>query len=1133
MKKFIFYTIKSVQENCDTFSCRFKAGFLSRLWLLVLGTILMTDYTAKAQNILGTAPVVAPKGGFAIDGNAFVNYSGEAGGDFLFQVGVTDASANPGGIFKPVPPLFNGQPYTYPDGPLPTPGQTGADSFYVYPLTTFFRDNITINDPTIFTSTNKINDNISSYSWGMGSSPNKNEIQNAIAHFTHGDPINFPGQNPPVLATDLWLIFAADRQVTDGSSYIDFEILQKKLEMTVTGKDSKGYDKGVFTSYAGTPSGRLPGDLLITVEFTKGGVSANVVVRRWTGTAYGDPITPPTGAVYGTNNTAQTIVPYPIYNQAPFATNPNVWAYEPNQWAEGAVNITRIFADFSTPDACFTISTLFVRTRTSGSSGQSELKDFPGAPFQVNLCSDQVKPVISTTATSGALEGCNPTVTPPTFTGLDNCDGVFTPVVTTTGPTNIGCAYTQTWNANYTDKCNNVADQKSITYTWTSDTTLPVIADKPDYTLAGCNPDWPAVVTTTYTDNCDAGGSINGVAGDVQTSQDGCTQYRDYTFNFTDSCLNVALTQTTRVSKHYDLTAPVIADKPDVVLEGCNPAWPTVVTTTYSDNCDAGGSINGVAGDVQTSQDGCTQYRDYTFNFTDSCLNVALTQTTRVSRHYDETAPVIVDKPDVVLEGCNPAWPTVVTTTYSDNCDAGGSINGVAGDVQTSQDGCTQYRDYTFNFTDSCLNVALTQTTRVSRHFDETAPVIVDKPDVVLEGCNPAWPTVVTTTYSDNCDAGGSINGVAGDVQTSQDGCTQYRDYTFNFTDSCLNVALTQTTRVSRHYDETAPVLICAADKTVACGTTVVFEPPTATDNCTGNITINDLGDGIPVTNADGSITYSHSWSATDECTNISIPCIQMVTVGDCGNGCTPGFWKTHPELWDNCNDPVVKAIPGDTCGAAGGEFTTSTGFVAYFGITTNCGQGCNISNLPTTMGAAMGAGGGGCKKLARTGVAALLNASALGSKYLDFLGLDFNQLYMAIKEGFNTCNYEPLATQLDNANNQNHDLCSGLPGTIQTDAISLIEATAKTTSNAVFDAYPVPFKDQFTIRYKFDYVSDVKIEVFNAQGISVLTKTDTNSYLNKEITLDLKTSKGQEQVYIVKVTTNRGSSTKKVVSSR
>ncbi|MFV8373667.1 T9SS type A sorting domain-containing protein [Flavobacterium sp. LB2P74] len=98
------------------------------------------------------------------------------------------------------------------------------------------------------------------------------------------------------------------------------------------------------------------------------------------------------------------------------------------------------------------------------------------------------------------------------------------------------------------------------------------------------------------------------------------------------------------------------------------------------------------------------------------------------------------------------------------------------------------------------------------------------------------------------------------------------------------------------------------------------------------------------------------------------------------------------------------------------------------------------------------------------------------------------------------------------------------------TEAVSPIEAK---TEAAGFTTYPVPFKDQLTIKYNFDYISDVKIEVFDSQGVSVLSKTDTNSYMNKEVTLDLKLNRGSDQVYVVKVTTNRGSSIKKVISSR
>lgn len=117
---------------------------------------------------------------------------------------------------------------------------------------------------------------------------------------------------------------------------------------------------------------------------------------------------------------------------------------------------------------------------------------------------------------------------------------------------------------------------------------------------------------------------------------------------------------------------------------------------------------------------------------------------------------------------------------------------------------------------------------------------------------------------------------------------------------------------------------------------------------------------------------------------------------------------------------------------------------------------------------------------------------------------------------------------------------CSSATATCPAPAAKIAETSAlketvinDETLKAGFEAYPVPFKDVITIRYNFDYVSEVKIEVFNPQGIRVLSKTDTNVYLGKEIALDLKMNSGRQQVYIVKLTTNQGSSTKKVISSQ
>ncbi|TDE29944.1 hypothetical protein E0I61_08230, partial [Flavobacterium ranwuense] len=470
MKKFIFSTIKSVQDYCRTFSWRFNAGFskfnftallnrLSRLSLnywrqslalpLMLVAILMTGYTVNAQNIQGVAPVSPPlnvggTAGHAIDGDAFahepIGTMYEFVGDLFDKLHPTIAGH---GLINP----FTGEVFYKPTATVTVP--------VTYQLKDAYQ-----NDPTIFTSSNKINDNPNTYTWGAGSSPPKNEIQNTGAHFSYGDPgvtggvsidgLTFvSGTSGPGVATDLWALFAGDRQVTNGSSYIDFEFLQAPL--TITGATFGAVDpttgvapitggSGGFTTL-GTQGGRTVGDVLVTIEFTQGGGDATVVIRKWEAIAGGGyeyvvhPNSEFLGEIYITNNFSTTTVPFDTYG-----TFPGVYA--PNQWAEGAINLTQVFAANSNP--CFTLSTLFIRTRSSGNSTQSELKDFPGAPVQLNLdftpnANAGADKVLTCTTTSIALSGSS-TTSGGTFSWVASNGGnivsganTATPIVNATG----------------------------------------------------------------------------------------------------------------------------------------------------------------------------------------------------------------------------------------------------------------------------------------------------------------------------------------------------------------------------------------------------------------------------------------------------------------------------------------------------------------------------------------------------------------------------------------------------------------------------------------------------------------------------------------------------------------------------
>ncbi len=178
-------------------------------------------------------------------------------------------------------------------------------------------------------------------------------------------------------------------------------------------------------------------------------------------------------------------------------------------------------------------------------------------------------------------------------------------------------------------------------------------------------------------------------------------------------------------------------------------------------------------------------------------------------------------------------------------------------------------------------------------------------------------------------------------------------------------------------------------------------------------------------------------------------------------------------------------------------------------------------------MGAAMSAGGGDCKKLARTGVAALLNAAVFGSDYLDATGFaSYADLYNAIKNAFNTCTYEPLATDLDNANNQDHSLCSGLPGTILTSSIvssriSSNDVTLNVSKLLTVQAYPNPFNSEINFRFISPESGYANLEVFDMVGrkLSIVYAGHVDANIQRTVTYRVPASQQVPMIY--KLTVN------------
>jgi HYR domain len=132
-------------------------------------------------------------------------------------------------------------------------------------------------------------------------------------------------------------------------------------------------------------------------------------------------------------------------------------------------------------------------------------------------------------------------------------------------------------------------------------------------------------------------------------------------------------------------------------------------------------------------------------------------------------------------------------------------------------------------------------------------------------GPNPCCTNPPTVTLS-----GVTTNGFAP--------CHEILTAIWKITDCVGN--LTYCTQEVSVVDTTAPVITCATNKTVECGTPWTFDRPTATDACCGtNVTIQLVAsNSVPIGTC--QTNWFGIWQATDCCSNTAT-CTQLVSVVD------------------------------------------------------------------------------------------------------------------------------------------------------------------------------------------------------------------------------------------------------------
>jgi hypothetical protein len=225
---------------------------------------------------------------------------------------------------------------------------------------------------------------------------------------------------------------------------------------------------------------------------------------------------------------------------------------------------------------------------------------------------DTTPPTITTCPTGGFL-GCNPTTLP-------TCDSVKAQVVASDtcssvtlncqqGDSDSGCTHTRTFTITAKDACGNVSSPCTVTYTWTVDTTPPVVSCPNSFSVQLKPGDTcpPSVrFTVTATDNCTGTPTISCIAsgattGPVTSGSTFNVGVTTVTCTAQDTCGNVstpcafAITVYTSIcgTKFYDANVSGTRDQGEVGIAGwklvlSGAASATVFTDSKGNYCFTG-----------------------------------------------------------------------------------------------------------------------------------------------------------------------------------------------------------------------------------------------------------------------------------------------------------------------------------------------------------------------------------------------------------------------------------------------------------------------------------------------------------------------------------------------------------------
>jgi hypothetical protein len=307
-------------------------------------------------------------------------------------------------------------------------------------------------------------------------------------------------------------------------------------------------------------------------------------------------------------------------------------------------------------------------------------------------------------------------------------------------------------------------------------------------------------------------------------------------------------------------------------------------TATATDNCDPDPSI--------TFEDDTTFYRcpcEYvvlrTWTATDECGNSSSCQ--QMIRIEDTTLPEFTLCPRDTTVGCEDGIGDLPHATAVDNCNPEPDVSY---EVFTIPGDCPFERRIVraWEVTDGCCNTVMCMQTVTVR--DQSPPVLTAAPGGRV-GCNET-PVFTGPGVTDNCDLEPTVEVISTTIESGPEACEETHTRGWIATDACGNVSEPVYQSIVTTVDTIGPVLTCAPSKSVPYGSSIIFDDPLITDNCSEGGEPETLSTFVDPGGPGELETYTRCWVAYDPCGNASEPCCQTITVeAPPPPYCTFGCW--------------------------------------------------------------------------------------------------------------------------------------------------------------------------------------------------------------------------------------------------